>query len=70
VSAPVEELLDGGLERRADQAGPSFLAVARESRWRAKPQAERERFREIALISVGSRELVVLGLADPARGAR
>jgi 4-amino-4-deoxy-L-arabinose transferase-like glycosyltransferase len=70
VSAPVEELLDGGLERRADQAGPNFLAVARESRWRAKPQAERERFREIALISVGSRELVVLGLADPARGAR
>jgi len=70
VSAPVEELLDGGLERRAEQSGANFLAVARESRWLAKPQSARERFREIARISVGSRELVVFGLARPVGSAR
>lgn len=61
VSAATEELLDGRLEARAALEGDDFIAVVRESNWLAKPRDERERFRELTRIRVGSRPLIVIG---------
>lgn len=61
VTASAAELLDGGLEARAAREGDDFIAVIRESSWLARPAEQRERFRELARIRVGSRPLIVIG---------
>lgn len=62
VIADVDELRDGRFEQRAAAEGDDFLALVRESNWEKTPPERRERFRVVAELHVGSRELLLVGM--------